>query len=91
MRRRQTSDKGVGSRVWEVEEPSVKKLLPPQAMRGIWLGLVRSYVTFAYNVVLYYKRKCVRVTEYNIRIRETGSKKRVGQRTKKSLMTHIPS
>jgi hypothetical protein len=26
---------------------SVKKLLPPQAMRGIWLGLVRSYVTFA--------------------------------------------
>jgi hypothetical protein len=29
---------------------SVKKLLPPQAMRGIllrMLGLVRSYVTFA--------------------------------------------
>jgi hypothetical protein len=99
MRRRQISDKGVGSRVWEVEDrvlrnsshpkpcagfdkecgalfevtrprvtlntqntnfrqgggfegvrsrrTSVKKLLPPQAMRRIWLGLVQSYVTFA--------------------------------------------
>jgi hypothetical protein len=35
------------SRNWRT---SVKKLLPPQAMRGIWLGmrgLVRSYVTLA--------------------------------------------
>jgi hypothetical protein len=32
------------------ERTSVKKLLPPQAMRGIWLGMrghVRSYVTLA--------------------------------------------
>jgi hypothetical protein len=36
--------------VGESGRTSVKKLLPPQAMRGIWLGmrgLVRSYVTFA--------------------------------------------
>jgi hypothetical protein len=53
MRRKQISDKGVGSSMWEVKggqnrvvsmkhegsvsgRTSVKKLLPPQAMRGIW-------------------------------------------------------
>jgi hypothetical protein len=59
MRRRKISDKGVGSRMGEVKggqlfvgesgRTSVKKLLPPQAMRGICL--VRSYVTLAITVV----------------------------------------
>jgi hypothetical protein len=46
--------RGWGRGVGESERTSVKKLLPPQAMRGIWLGmqgLVRSYMTLSISTL----------------------------------------